>query len=125
LSLPDPVITALRSHRKTWVDEQLHGKQPANAWDLVFVGAAGEPLNPRTIWTDFHGKLKSAKLPPIRFHDLRPSTASLLLLAGVPARMVQEILGHRSIGLTLGTYSHVLPGLREQAVRAQAAMLRG
>jgi len=126
LSLSEPVIDALRAHRKRWVDEKLLlGERSLNAWDLVFVGPAGEPLNPRTIWTDFRGKLTAAQLPAIRFHDLRHSCASLLLLAGVPARMVMEILGHSSIGLTLGTYSHVLPGLREQAVRAQAAMLGG
>lgn len=125
LSLPAPVADALRTHRKAWVDEQLHGQQPANSWDLVFVGPAGEPLNPRFVWSHFQRKLAAAKLPAIRFHDLRHSTASLLLLAGVPARMVQEILGHSSISLTLGTYSHVLPGLREQAVAAQAALLGG
>ena len=124
-SLPAPVIEALRVHRAAWRDEQLHGKQPANSWDLVFVGTAGEPINPRALWSDFRRKLAAAQLPAIRFHDLRHSTASLLLLAGVPARMVQEILGHSSISLTLGTYSHVLPGLREQAVRAQDAMLGG
>jgi len=67
----------------------------------------------------FHDVLEHAGLPRMRFHDLRHSCASLLLLHGVPGRMVQEILGHSSIGLTLGTSSHVLPALREQALRAQ------
>lgn len=120
------MINALRGHRRLWVDEKLApGERSLNEWDLVFAGPAGEPLNPRTIWTDFRLKLTQAHLPVIRFHDLRHSTASLLRLAGVPARMVQELIGHSSIGLTLGTYSHVLPGLGEQAVRAQTAMLGG
>src|SRR5215472_10360797 len=66
-----------------------------------------------------------AGLPRMRFHDLRHSCASLLLLHAVPGRMVQEILGHSSIGLTLGTCSHVLPALREQALRAQTSILGG
>lgn len=126
LSLPAVALEALRQHRAQWIDEQLHGQQPLNEWDLVFVGPQGEPLNPKTIWKEFHQEiLVGAKLPLIRFHDLRHSCASLLLLHGVPARMVQEILGHSSISLTLGTYSHVLPGLREQATAAMDAALSG
>ncbi|MFI5281741.1 MAG: tyrosine-type recombinase/integrase [Candidatus Dormibacterales bacterium] len=127
LSLPSVALESLRAHRRRWADEKLRlGDRYLNEWDLVFVGPQGEPLNPKTIWSEFHEEiLVGAGLPLIRFHDLRHSCASLLLLAGVPARMVQEILGHSSIGLTLGTYSHVLPGLREQAVRAQNAMLGG
>ena len=52
----------------------------------------------------------------IRFHDLRHSAASLLLSLGVHAKIVQELLGHSQIGLTLDTYSHVLPSLQEEAV---------
>lgn len=125
LTLPSVAIDALRAHRKRWADEKLRlGERYLNEWDLVFVGPQGEPLNPKTIWTEFHEEiLASAGLPMIRFHDLRHSCASLLLLHGVPARMVQEILGHSSISLTLGTYSHVLPGLREQATAAMDAVL--
>ena len=83
----------------------------------------GEPLNPKTVWKDYRDVLTAASLPLIRYHDLRHSCASLLLLHGVPARMVQEILGHSSISLTLGTHSHVLPGLREQAKAAMDAVL--
>lgn len=53
--------------------------------------------------------LKQAGLPDIRFHDLRHSTATLLLSLGVHPKVVQEILGHSVIGMTLDIYSHVLP----------------
>lgn len=91
----------------------------------MFVGPHGEPLNPKAVWEDHRAVLKSAGLPLIRFHDLRHSCASLLLLNHVPAKMVQEILGHSSITLTLDTYSHVMRELREQAVAAQTSMLGG
>jgi len=124
LTLPAVALEALRAHRKRWVDEKLRiGDRWLNEWDLVFTGPMGEPLNPKTVWKDYRDVLKSADLPLIRYHDLRHSCASLLLLHGVPARMVQEILGHSSINLTLGTYSHVLPGLREQATAAMDAVL--
>ena len=126
VDLPAVALEALRAHRKRWIDERLQlGDKWLNEWDLVFVGPMGEPLNPKTVWKDYRDVLKSASLPLIRYHDLRHSCASLLLLHGVPARMVQEILGHSSISLTLGTYSHVLPGLREQAKAAMDAVLGG
>jgi len=59
--------------------------------------------------------LKRAGLPPIRFHDLRHSHATMLLTAGENPRVVQERLGHSQISLTLQTYSHVLPDLQTEA----------
>jgi integrase len=60
--------------------------------------------------------LKKANLPDIRFHDLRHSAATLLLGLGVHPRVVQELLGHTQISMTMDIYSHVLPGLQQDAV---------
>jgi integrase len=54
---------------------------------------------------------------PFRFHDLRHSHATHLLRAGVHPKVVSERLGHSSVGITLDTYSHVLPGMQQDAVR--------
>lgn len=54
-------------------------------------------------------------LPRIRFHDLRHTAATLLLSAGVHPKVVQEMLGHAQINLTLDTYSHVLPTMQDEA----------
>jgi integrase len=54
----------------------------------------------------------------MRFHDLRHSCASLLLVQGVPARVVMETLGHSNISITMDTYTHVLPELQRQAADA-------
>ena len=54
---------------------------------------------------------------PFRFHDLRHSHASHLLRAGVHPKIISERLGHSTVGITLDTYSHVLPGMQEEAVR--------
>jgi integrase len=54
-------------------------------------------------------------LPEIRFRDLRRSCATLLLSKGVHAEFVQELLGHATIAVTLDIYSHVLPGMGDQA----------
>ena len=58
--------------------------------------------------------LRDIGLPRMGFHDLRHSAASLLLAGGVHAKVVQALLGHRDIMITLNIYSHVLPSLREE-----------
>jgi integrase len=60
----------------------------------------------------------------IRFHDLRHSHATQLLRAGVHPKIVSERLGHAGVGITLDTYSHVLPGMQKQAVLQLEASLR-
>ena len=54
----------------------------------------------------------------MRFHDLRHTAATLLLKEGVHPKYVQESLGHANIAITLVTYSHVLPGMGDQAASA-------
>lgn len=70
-------------------------------------------------------RLLAAGLPRLRFHDLRHSCATLLLVQGVPARVIMEILGHSSIALTMNTYSHVLPSLKRDAADAMDRVLSG
>ena len=58
-----------------------------------------------------------------RIHDLRHTTATLLLLANINPKVVSERLGHTSIKITLDTYSHLLPGMQQSAVTALEAAL--
>jgi integrase len=60
--------------------------------------------------------LSEAKLPDRRFHDLRHSAATLLLGMGIHPKIVQEILGHSSIAVTMNVYSHVLPTMQQDAM---------
>jgi integrase len=64
----------------------------------------------------FHKVLADAGLPHMHFHDLRHSAATILLAMGVNIKVVQEILGHSQVSMTLGIYSHVLPGMQEEAM---------
>lgn len=89
----------------------------------MFWTERGEPLKPWRTLRDFKAILVRAGLPVLRFHDLRHSAARLLLLYGVDVKTVADILGHSSTHLTQNTYQHVLPQLREQAVKAQEAYL--
>ena len=64
----------------------------------------------------FFPLLAKAGLPKIRFHDLRPSAATLLLSTGTHPKIVRELPGHSQISMTLDTYSHELPSLQEDDV---------
>jgi len=74
-----------------------------------------KPLAPGVFSDTFPKVLRKAGLSHILFHDLRHTCATLLLKGGIHPKIVSERLGHASIGITLDTYSHVLPGLQERA----------
>ncbi|HEV2590455.1 MAG TPA: site-specific integrase [Gaiellaceae bacterium] len=78
----------------------------------------GAPLNPDSLSAGWSRFLRKQSLPPLRFHDLRHAHATLLLLQGVHPKIVSERLGHASVGITLDTYSHVLPTMQEEAAQA-------
>jgi integrase len=91
------------------------------AWqehDLVVDRGDGGPLNPDTLSSAWRRFLKRHKLPAVRFHDLRHAHATLMLIQGVHPKIVSERLGHASVGITLDTYSHVLPSMQTEAVEA-------
>ncbi len=118
VELPARVVDALHAHRKralAWG----HGSVP---W--VFCNQHGGPLR-RSHFHAHHFKpvLKAAGLPAIRFHDLRHTSATLLLSQGVHPKVVQERLGHAQISLTMDTYSHVLPSMQRDAAGRLDSML--
>jgi integrase len=63
------------------------------------------------LWQRFRPLLKRAGLPPVRFHELRHTCATILLRAGKHPKYVQEMFDHASIAITLDTYSHVIEGM--------------
>jgi len=91
--------------------------KPLTEGDFVFAYVDGSPLDPSTVSHAFAKTVREAGLPHVRFHDLRHSHATLMLSAGVHPKVVSERLGHSSVAFTLDTYSHVLPGLQEQAAQ--------
>jgi integrase len=87
---------------------------------LIFSTTVGTPINPRNLTgRSFKPLLKRAGLPQrVRFHDLRHTAATLLLSRGVHPKLVQDLLGHATIAITLDTYSHVLQGMGDQTAVA-------
>jgi integrase len=91
--------------------------------DLVFPSNVGTPMEPRNLHRDFKRVLTCAALPPVRFHDLRHSAASLMLAQGIPLRSIQEILGRSSISMTANLYAHVGEQLKREAADAMDSLL--
>ncbi len=92
--------------------------------DLVFGAVTGTPWAPQNlVRRSFKPLLKRAGLPDIRFHDLRHTCATLLFSRNVHPKIVQEMLGHSTISLTLDTYSHYVPSLGEGATLAMEEMV--
>ena len=85
--------------------------------DLVFSTLDGKPLRPNTVTRAWTILAAHAGLKVIRLHDACHTHASLMLKQGIHPKIVSERLGHANIGITLDTYSHVLPGLQEAAAK--------
>lgn len=115
--LPAAVVAVLKQVTKQQAQNRLLLGPLYQDHDLVFCNADGNPLSPSTISHRFHDIAPAAEFPGLRFHDLRHTHATMLLTQGVHPKIVQERLGHESINITLDTYSHVLPGLQEDAIR--------
>jgi integrase len=122
--LSQRAVTALRAHRAR---QKRQRRATGPAWadhDLVFADDHGEPLFGSHV-TERRLKplLRRLDLPPIRFHDLRHTAATLLLTRGINAKVVSEMLGHGNVQLTLETYTHVLPDMQSQVATAMDAAL--
>jgi integrase len=120
VALPASIVTKLREHRRRQLDER-----PAIGDGYVFATAQGAPLDAHNVLRVYKAVLVAAGLPDKRFHDLRHSCATLLLVQGTPIRVVMDLLGHSQISLTANTYSHVLPELRREAAERMEAVLQG
>ena len=118
ISLGPIAVTALRQHRATQAERRLGLGSLWQSGDWVFTRPDGRHLDPDVISHRFKKLVQELDIPRVRLHDLRHTHATLLLLAGVHPKVVQERLGHSSIAITLDTYSHVLPGLQEKAALA-------
>ncbi|HET9921753.1 MAG TPA: site-specific integrase, partial [Ktedonobacteraceae bacterium] len=85
--------------------------------DYVFCTSTGKHLHPgHDVLEELKKLLTKAGLPDVRFHDLRHSVATMLLSMGTHPKVVQELLGHSQISMTLDIYSHVLPTMQRDAI---------
>ena len=119
--LTDELVAALRAHHARQLADHLrHGIK--NEKNLVFCGYGGRYLSTSAVFDMWKKVLKAAKLPDIRWHDLRHTAAVLYLLAGANLKEVQELLGHTDIQTTM-RYVHVVPCMRERAAERLGKLL--
>ncbi len=125
LEISSEVAATLKEHRKRQAEERIAAA--SGAWrdeGFVFTTHSGGYLHPNTLYTAYFKPMRDkAGVPPIHFHDLRHTYATLALLNGIPVKVVSEVLGHRDIATTLRTYAHVLPGMQAEAARTMDAVL--
>ncbi len=119
IHLTPRAVDALRRHLEQQLrDVEVLGDQYVDR-GLVFATDTGGPISPSNLRKrSFMKLLAKAKLPHIRFHDLRHTCATLLLSKGTHPKFVQELLGHATVAITLDTYSHIIPGMGEQTATA-------
>ncbi|WP_405690810.1 tyrosine-type recombinase/integrase [Streptomyces sp. NBC_00057] len=118
IALPTECIHSLKKHQERQDKERETAGPDWRDNSLVFTTPTGRPLDPANLTRRFRSFLNRAGLRRIRFHDLRHSTATLLLEQGVDLVVIKELLGHAHIGVTAGVYAHVRLRLQRQAIEA-------
>lgn len=108
-------VAVLGAHRKRHLEERMAMGAAWQHKDLVFCHEDGTPLHPRWVGDTWRRMLPKIGLPYIRLHDLRHTAASLQLQWGTHPKVVQEMLGHSTIAITLDLYSHVIPTMHREA----------
>jgi integrase len=122
--LSENAINKLRTHLEQQDSDRLFAGDQWQENGMLFSTKIGTPMFPANMYKDFKILLKKLDLPDIRFHDLRHTAATLMLQQGIHPKIVQERLGHSDIGMTLNTYSHVLPSMQEDAAEKLDELLR-
>jgi len=115
--LAQGTLASLAEHRRRQREDQLAAGSEWNNSGLVFATPVGRPVDGTWAIKWFHRALDQGGLPRVRIHDLRHTAATHLLRRGVHPKVVQELLGHSTISLTLDTYSHVAPALHAEVAK--------
>lgn len=106
----------LREYRAERESLHWHLGRPLSLDDLVFATMDAKPLDPSVLTHNFGRICREAGLEHVRFHDLRHTFASLMLLRGAKPKVISEALGHASVAFTMDTYSHIISGMQEDAM---------
>lgn len=117
------VIKALTDHFKQVLEEKNKYNENYIDNDYVICDEFGKQISTSNFHKFWTRKLEATGVRKIRFHDLRHTCASLMFSAGVHPKVVQEMLGHSSIKVTLDMYSHMMPNMQEDAAIAMENLL--
>ena len=125
IDLPTLAVEALQRHRIHQLKDRYEAGPRWSDTDFVFTNALGNYVDPDNLrHRTFAPLLRRAELPSIRFHDLRHTSATLLLALDTRPKVVQELSGHSQIAVTRDVYSHVLPTMQREAMNGLDDLLR-
>jgi integrase len=124
LALPQLGIDALKKHKATQAAHRLNLGPVYQYHGLVFPREDGRPWKPDRFSSAFAAQVRRSGAAHVRLHDLQHTHATHLLRQGVNPKVVSERLGHSTVAFTLDVYSHVLPGMQDDAARRIDAALR-
>ncbi|MGL5823604.1 MAG: site-specific integrase, partial [Nocardioides sp.] len=115
--LPPPVVEALRAHRAAQGRERLAAGAAWQDTGMVFASRVGTPMEPDNLRRSWYRVRAVLPEPLPRFHDLRHTCVTLLLTEGVAPHIVQEIVGHSAIDVTMTIYAHTSLDEKRKALR--------
>ena len=116
VTMTPKLVCYLREYKAERDSLYWHLGQPPTLDSLIFSSTEGKPLDPSILSHAFHKIAESAGLQNVRFHDLRHTFASLMLLKGAKPKVISEALGHASVAFTMDVYSHIMEGMQEDAM---------
>ena len=124
VKLTSDAVSVLRSHKVQQMETRLAlGMGKPEFTTLVFGDAEGELRKPHAESRAWQRVVKAKNLPPVTFHALRHSHASMLIRAGVDILTISRRLGHRKAAITLDVYGHLIAGADEAAAKAIEGVL--
>jgi integrase len=123
IALDDATVGVLREHRRRMLEERLLVGPDFDDHGLVFHLPDGQCLRPDAVSGAFLRRVNRYRLPRLTLQGLRHTWATLALERGIHPRVVQERLGHSTIAITLGVYSHVAPTLHDEAAQLVADLV--
>ncbi|MCP1931804.1 tyrosine-type recombinase/integrase [Bradyrhizobium elkanii] len=124
VALSETVVAELRAYRAQRAQESLKLGIGLPDDALVIAHADGSIVQPIYVSQQWARLIAKTSLARLRFHDLRHAHATHLLANGVHPKVASERLGHSKVGITLDLYSHVIPGMQEDAAATVDAALK-
>lgn len=119
IPIPAEVVSELKRWERQRKAEMMRiGRPSKELTGFVFARMDGKMIEPGSLSKHFLDLIRENGLEGIHFHTMRHSYASLLLKAGEHPKVVQELLGHSSIQVTMDIYSHVDPEIKTRAARS-------
>jgi integrase len=123
IDIGEGTLAVLKDHRD---GQRKEAASFGSLWpksDLVFPSEVGTPMGRNNLRRMFTRLLRIARVPQIRFHDLRHTAASLMLNNGVPVIVASKRLGHAQPSITLDVYGHLMPNKQQDVATLMDQLL--